>query len=40
MVVGNFVFVKISDFACLHERVLLFVVYLHSYNYVLQNYFE
>ena len=40
MVFGKFVFVRISDFACLHERVQLFVVYLHSYNYVLQKYFK
>ena len=39
MVVGYFVFLKISDFACLHERVWLFVVYLLSYNYVLKFFF-
>ena len=39
MVVENYAFVKIIDFACLFERVGLFSVFLHSCNYVVQNYF-
>ena len=34
MVVENFVFVKVSEFVYLYERVELFAVHLHSYNYV------
>ena len=37
--VGNFVFRKINDFVYLYEEVQMFVVYLHSYNCVLQNCF-
>ena len=40
MVVENFVCVKIIDFACLLGRVGLFAIYLHSYSYVLRNYFK
>ena len=35
----NIVFVRISGFAYLYERIELSAVYSHSYNYVLQNYF-
>ena len=36
--VENFVFVKINDFEYLDEKVFMFVVvYLHSYNCVLQS---
>ena len=37
MVVEHFVFVKINDFEYLDEKVYMCVVYLHSYNCVLQS---
>ena len=39
MYLENFIFVKINDFAYLFGEDELFVMDLHNYNCVLQNYF-
>ena len=36
-VVGNFVVLKMNDYAGLYEEVKMFLIYLRSYNCVLQN---
>ena len=39
LVIQNFVFLKIIAFEYLGEKIQVLVVYLHSYNCVLQSYF-
>ena len=39
LVVENFVSVKINDFGYLGEKISMLVVYVDSYNCVLQSYF-